>query len=141
MTGRPRFKPTKAQRNRVKLMKAAGWSNERIAAQIGVARNTLEKALAAELEFGADSKKLQVMENLEKASGKGNASASKQLLDMFDVASTLRPDGGDLPAPQPEREPRLGKKERLQREAENPDTTTEMGDLLARRAAMSNRIN
>lgn len=140
MTGRPAFKPTKAQRNRVKLMKAAGWSNERIAAQIGVSRNTLEKALAAELEFGADSKKLQVMENLEKASEKGNASASKQLLDMFDVAATLRPDGGDRPS-EPRKEPKRGKKEQLQIEAENPDTTTEMGDLLARRAAMSNRLN
>lgn len=140
MTGRPRFKPSRAQRNRVKLMKAAGWSNERIAAQIGVSRNTLEKALAAELEFGADSKKLQVMENLEKASGKGNASASKQLLDMFDVAATLRPDGGDRPA-DPPREAKLGKKERQQIEAENPDTSTEMGDLLARRAELSRRLN
>ena len=137
MTGRPPFKPTKAQRAKVELMKAVGWSNERIAAQLKIARNTLEKAFAAELEWGADAKRLQVFENLEKASKKGNASASKQLLDQFDVAATLRPN---VPAaPDEPVKPKLGKKAAAEVAAQRPDTSTEMGDLMARRMALADK--
>ncbi|KAF0097829.1 MAG: hypothetical protein FD144_4778 [Rhodospirillaceae bacterium] len=137
MTGRPPFKPTAAQRAKVELMKAVGWSNERIAAQLKISRNTLEKAFLAELEFGADSKRLQVLENLEKASKKGNASASKQLLDQFDVAATLRPN---VPAaPEETAKPKLGKKAAAEEAAQRPDPSTEMGDLMARRMALADK--
>lgn len=86
MAGRPRFKPTKPQRDRVKLLKAAGWSNERIASHLEISRNTLEAAFVMEIQFGADAKQAQILANLEAASKKGNASASKQLLDRFDLA-------------------------------------------------------
>lgn len=138
MTGRPPFKPTAPQRNRVKLLKAAGWSNERIAAQMEISRNTLEDRFAAELEFGADAKRLEVMENLLRASKRGNASASKQLLERFDQAPTLRPDAAsETAAP----EEKLGKKEALQRQAENPDPSSEMGELMARRMEQTRRLN
>ena len=140
MAGRPRLKPTAKQRNRVSLMKAAGWSNERIAAQIEIARNTLELHFAKELEFGADRKRLELMEHLEAASKKRNASASKQLIEMIDQAATLRQDAG-LPKDDAPKEPRLGKKEALQRQAENPDRSSEMGELMARRMAETGRLN
>ncbi len=129
-----RFKPTRAQRERVKLLKADGWSNERIAALIGVARNTLEAAFAAEIEFGADQKKAEVLEDLKAASKKGNASAARQLLDRFDTAKALRPEPTIAPKP-----PKLGKKQIEQQAAETPDLSTEMGELLARR--MAPRLN
>lgn len=141
MTGRPRFKPTGAQRSSVKLMKADGWSNERIAAQLGISRNTLESSLAAELQYGADSKKLEWMQNLEKASKKGNASASKQLLDRYDLAATTRPNQPGVAAPAEARPPKLGKKEAAQLEAEQPDESTDMGGLMARRMNLAAKLN
>lgn len=125
MTGRPRFTPTRAQRERVKLLKAFGWSNERIAALIGpkgISRNTLEAAFAAELEFGADAKRLENMEAMEKAAKKGNASAGKWLAERFDAArASAHLDeraGLQAPAaPAPKEEP-LGKKQLRQKAAE-----------------------
>jgi hypothetical protein len=118
MVGRPPFKPTKAQRDAVKLMKADGWSNERIAAQLEVARNTLEKAFATELEFGADSKRLKVLKDLDKASSKGNASASKQLLERYEVAKAAQVLRDREQPGEPAREAKLGKKEQQQQAAE-----------------------
>ncbi len=140
MAGQPPFKPTKAQRGDVETMKADGWSNERIAFLLRISRPTLEKHFAAELQYGRDVVQLENLKNLRRMAKK-NASAAKQLNDRLDIAATKRPDGGDAPPVHQPKEPKLGKKERLQAEAENPDTSTEMGDLLARRAAMSGRLN
>lgn len=131
MAGRPAFKPTKDQRADVEIMKADGWSNDRIALQLRISRPTLEKAFANELQYGRDTVQLENLKNLRKMAKK-NASAAKQLNDRLDLAATRRPDGGDEP-PAPVKETKLGKKERLQREAENPDTASEMGELMAQR--------
>ena len=87
MAGRPRFKPTPKQRERVKLLKADGWSNERIAAQLGVDPGTLAAAFANEIQFGADAKRLELIEAMERAAKKGNASAGKWLHDRYAAAS------------------------------------------------------
>jgi len=128
---RPRFKPTKAQQADVEIMKADGWSNERIALQLRIARNTLEQYFADQLQYGADLVRLENLRNVRRMAKK-NASAAKQLNDRLDLAATRRPDGGDEP-PAPTKETKLGKKERLQREAENPSTDSEMGELMAAR--------
>lgn len=125
MTGRPRFQPTKAQRDRVKLLKAMGWSNERIAAQIlvkgkPIARNTLEDRFADELQFGADAKRLENLESMEKAAKKGNASAGKWLAERYDAARAaehLATRGQPATQPTEPKEERLGKKEAKQQAA------------------------
>lgn len=131
MAGRPAFKPTKDQRADVEIMKADGWSNDRIALQLRISRPTLEKAFADELQYGRDTVRLENLRNVRRMAKK-NASAAKQLNDRLDLAATRRPDGGDEPAA-PVKETKLGKKERLQREAENPSTDSEMGELMAAR--------
>ena len=131
MAGRPAFKPTRDQRSDVEIMKADGWSNERIALQLRIARNTLEQYFADQLQYGADLVRLENLRNVRRMAKK-NASAAKQLNDRLDLAATRRPDGGDEP-PAPTKETKLGKKERLQREAENPSTDSEMGELMATR--------
>lgn len=82
--GRPNFKPTTVQRERVKLLKADGWSNERIARRIGISRNTLEKVFAWELEDGADEKRADLLDMALKGAKKGNASLIKWLIDRND---------------------------------------------------------
>lgn len=119
MAGRPRFKPKPKQRERVKLLKADGWSNERIAAQLAISRNTLEAAFALELEFGADAKRVENLEAAEKAAKKGNASAIKWLAGRFDLARVAHQVAArESPAENEEaRSPKLGKKEQQQRDA------------------------
>lgn len=120
-TGRPKFKPTAPQRNRVKLMRADGWSKERIARQIGVDADTLVKHFAEELEYGADQKRLELIEAAEKGAKKGNASLIKWLTDRHDAARAAhqleergRPSAEPVaPAPVPPK----GKKEQRQEAA------------------------
>ncbi len=138
MAGRPAFKPTRDQRSDVEIMKADGWSNERIALQLRISRPTLERAFANELQYGRDTVQLENLKSLRKMAKK-NASANRQLNDRLDLAATRRPDGGDEPDLQPTKETKLGKKERLQREAENPDAGDEMGSLMARRMQQTAR--
>lgn len=140
MAGRPAFKPTREQRIDVETMKADGWSNERIALQLRISRPTLESHFADELQYGADKVRLENLRNLRKMAKK-NASAAKQLNDRLDVARTQRPDGGKEPSEEKPREPKLGKKEGLQIQAENPDTSSEMGLLMARRMNQTGKPN
>lgn len=120
-TGRPNFKPTPTQRERVKLLKADGWSNERIARRLGIARNTLEKVFAWELEDGADEKRAELLDYALKGAKKGNASLIKWLIDRNDRARAhseieRRAQG---PRETPEETPeKLGKKAERQKAAE-----------------------
>lgn len=140
MAGRPPFKPTKEQRSDVELLKADGWSNERIALQLRISRPTLEAHFADELQYGADSVRLENLKNLRKMAKK-NASAAKQLNDRLDLVATRRPDGGDAPQQETAKVTKLGKKEDLQRQAENPDATSTMGGLMARRMRQTRELN
>lgn len=130
MAGQPPYKPTRAQRGDVESMKADGWSNERIALQLRISRPTLEKHFAAELQYGRDTVQLENLRNLRKMAKK-NASAAKQLNDRIAFAETARPE------PASAKPPKLGKKEIQQIEAETPDVSTEMGELLAKRMALN----
>lgn len=127
MAGRPRFKPTKPQRDRVKLLKAMGWSNERIAAQVldkkgkPICRNTLETVFASELLHGADAKRVENIEAMQRAAMKGNASAGKWLDEKYAAGRAAEQlEGRESPASQPRPEQpaaeKPGKKE-LRQEA------------------------
>jgi len=55
--GRPRYEPTDADRNRVRVMAASGLNHDRIALCIGesgISRNTLEKYYRRELDTAAE---------------------------------------------------------------------------------------
>lgn len=131
MAGQPPFKPTAAHRRDVESMKADAWSNDRIARIIGISRPTLEKHFAEELEHGRDRVQLEALRALRKLAKK-NASANSKLIDRIAVAGTLRREPGEPKAPA------LGKKASAQLAASNPDRSTEMGEMLARRARKLN---
>lgn len=124
MAGRPRFKPTKVQRERVKLLKADGWQNDRIARHLGIARNTLEAAFAEEIEFGLDVKQAELLASADKAAKKGNATMIKWLADRRDAARAAAQVAGreQQPASTQSTEakpPPKGKKELAQQSAED----------------------
>ena len=86
MPGRPSTKPTKAQRDRVMLCVADGWSHQRIAAALGIASGTLERHFNWELELGGDRKRLELLDVAYEAAKKGNVSAIKWLMARMDAA-------------------------------------------------------
>ena len=116
-TGRPEFKPTGVQRDRVMRLRADGWSQERIARQIGVDVGTLNKHFAGELEHGADIKRELLLEWAEKAAKKGNATLIKWLHERQTASSAADQLKSRESAPEP-KAPKLGKKEERQKAAE-----------------------
>lgn len=82
MVGRPQFKPTPTQRNRVKMLRADGWSQERIARLIGIDVQTLLDRFSEEMEHGADMKRAELLQWAEKGAKKGNPSLIKWLGDQ-----------------------------------------------------------
>ncbi len=115
--GRPKFKPTPAQRDRVMRLRADGWSKERIARLIGTDHETLSANFAAELEHGADIKTDALLEAAERGAKKGNAALIKWLSDRQSAARAGRQleERAAPPAEAPTR--KLGKKEERQEAA------------------------
>lgn len=128
---RPAFKVTAAKRKSVELMKADGWSDDRIAAQLGCSRPTLLKHFAHELEFGADKVRQEQLANLRRASRRGNVAAAKALLARADVlpggVSRADRQPADDNAPRP---PALGKKDQANLEAQNAAEGTSWANLI-----------
>ncbi len=121
--GRPKFKPTPAQREKVMRLRADGWSIERIARSIGTDHETLRAAFPAELEHGADIKRAELLEYADKAAKKGNVAAIKWLSDQRSAAraaNQLEERASKAPASSPEVPvaPKLGKKQAQQQAAE-----------------------
>ncbi len=124
--GRPAFKVTAAKRREVESMKADGFSDDRIAVQLGCSRPTLMKHFAAELEFGADRVRREQLANLRRMSRK-NVAAAKALLARADIVATTPPP----PPPGDQEKPeKLGKKAEAELAADTAHVGTEWGHLL-----------
>lgn len=80
--GRPPFRPTAEQRERVAIAAGAGMSHEEIALAIGIARMTLEKYFEHELSIGAYQRRVEVLESLHAAAVKGNVTAAREYLRL-----------------------------------------------------------
>jgi DNA-binding CsgD family transcriptional regulator len=138
--GRPPFKPTKAQRERVKTCKAAGMTNDELALGLGIDRNTLEKHFAYELGQGATNRRQEAMDKLWQLGKGGNVSALKAYISKLeedkyqippaplarktDKQAAAEASGTD------EKIEKLGKKEQAQVDAVNAGQNTEWADLL-----------
>ena len=126
--GRPSLKPTSVQREDVRLFKADGWSDHRIARRLGISRPTLLKHFAEELENGADEERHAALRLLKKAASKLNVSAIRDYLKLID-----RNQAQDRHLEQPDRltKPKTGKKEIALEEARRAHHDSDWGDDLA----------
>jgi hypothetical protein len=140
--GRPRFEATEKDRNKVKLLLALGWSNERVANAIGASLASLKRYFRAELKVrGAmrdrlDARRLELA--MEMANDR-NVAALKELGKMIERSDMARLNdrfsrrhraGDDGEAPDPK--PPLGKRAAaLEAAKEVPE---DYGDIFARRS-------
>jgi predicted transcriptional regulator len=116
------FVPTKAQRQEVMLLVAAGMSEPSIASVIGICQSTLRKHFAEELLFGHARKQAENLARLEKAARKGNVTAMKYLAGKLEVIPERAP-----PEPKPQK---LGKKEAAEVDAQTAHERSSWGELL-----------
>lgn len=127
MTSKP-FRPNAAQRRKVETLAADGLGEREIALVLGIARGTLRRHFARQLELGRLRVRAETLEALRAAAKAGSAAAIRILLQRLDLA-----EAADRVAAEPARSDarqRLGKKEAAQRAAETAGEGTDWGDDL-----------
>lgn len=120
--GRPNFRKTKENQEAVGVLRAAGWSHERIAGYLGCDAKTLRKHYSRELAKGADIVEGMALIMIYSKMRQGSSPAANKLLDIIDAGKAAPPprDAGKAE--------KIGKKEQATREAGVvPD---EWGDVL-----------
>jgi hypothetical protein len=104
--GRPAFQVTEKDRNKIKLLLALGWSNQRVANALDISAATLKRYFRAELakrdamRDRLDARRIEVMAD---EAFKGNTSAMRTLgalIDRSDAMERVR----NIGEPKPENE-------------------------------------
>ena len=130
--GRPEHVPTTEARERVEIWVASGMTGRQIAIALGISEPTLLKHYEVELSQGGARKVAEMKERLFRAGMDGNVAAMKAFL------ATFRLDVPDPAGMEPAPAPRLGKKEQALADARQPNVTSALGALMARRHGLMN---
>lgn len=133
--GRPAHIATLVNRNKVLMLLALGWGNERIAQAMGITAPTLRKSYRAQLKFRDEQRdRLNAALAMKLWNGvqDGNVSAMREF-QAFLEKNDLMQFGQSAPPAKTERPAKLGKKDQALAEALQPNTGSALGDLMARR--------
>jgi len=131
---RPPHVATQENRNKVSMLLAFGWSNDRIARAIHLDPKSLRKHYFPELRFrdeARDRLDASYAMMLWRQVEAGNVSAIREFRDLLEH-NDLMAVGGQRREPD-RKPPKLGKKEQAVVDAREPDTTTPLGRLMAQR--------
>ncbi|TIR01184.1 MAG: hypothetical protein E5X36_03660 [Mesorhizobium sp.] len=85
--GRPPYEPTEKDRNKVKLLLAQGWANQRVANALGISPATLKRYFRAEMKdrFAMrDRLDARLLEIAMDAANDGNITALRELRAMIE---------------------------------------------------------
>lgn len=124
--GRPSFSKTRENQELVCLLRASGWTQERIARYLGCDEKTLRKHFSRELSEGSDRIEGMALEVLLKKMRSGDRLSATKLLELIDEKGNPAPPI----APSPPKEKPVGKKAQLEAEARTGHTSTGWGDIL-----------
>lgn len=131
--GRPAHKPTAATRKKVEILRADGWSWERIARNIGIEKPTLAKHYMQELKYGDDNVRAALLGRIYEKAMEGNVSAARAFEKMTS-SSIAPPDpnraGEPVAVPVEKPVEVLGKKEQARIEAVTAAQGTSWQDLV-----------
>jgi hypothetical protein len=128
--GRPGHQPTKVLRQTVEMMAAFGNTEDQISQILSITPPTLRKHYAAEIAHGFDKANNAVAMNLFRQATKDDVRSVNAAMFWL----KMRAGWHEYMIPQQPKEPKPGKKEAADEAAKHPDTTTDMGELMARRA-------
>lgn len=122
--GRPSFEKTEEKQELVVSLKAAGWTNERIAKQMHCDVKTLRKHFSQELSEAVDMLEAEAIMSITKRMRDGNVSAARHILTLSEKGRAAPPERKvkevDPVADDGQADPKLGKKERLKEAAKKP---------------------
>ena len=142
--GRPAFEVTEKERNKVKLLLACGWANQRVANALAISLATLKRYFRAELKVRDQMRDRLEARRLEQAmllAEGGNVGAMRQLDRLIEKndqkVANARFNGDEGRSEEPEAEAPtsryIGKKEIARKNAEaatNGDGDSDWGLLL-----------
>ncbi len=118
-SGRRPFQPSEEDREKVRVLKAGGMTNDAVATAIGISVPTLTKHFAHELDVGTAKTRAELLLALHRSAMGGNVAAQKKALELVTAAAASdalkdreQPSAGPAEAPVAKK----GKKE-LQQEA------------------------
>ena len=135
--GRPPHLPTIQNRNKVNLLLALGWSNDRIAGALRITAPTLRRHYFSELrsrDVARDRLDLRRAEVLWREAEAGNVGAMKEFGRFLERNDLMLFGQVSRPQPAPSPKPaKLGKKEAALAAAQHPDAGSTLGQLIARR--------
>lgn len=135
--GRPSFAKTKENQDFVSVRSAAGWSQKRIAEDMGIDEKTLRKYFSRELEFGATFVDGVMLDVLMRKVREGHAPSIRQLRErLVDAApqAPRRPDASQLTDEDDADRP-MGKKELARAAAQQvPENYGDIFDRLKNRS-------
>ena len=122
--GRPGFKKTEENQEIVTVLKAAAWSNERIARHLGCDVKTLRKHFSQELDLASDRAEAAALLTIHRRMKEGNVSAAQKVITLAEKGKAAPPAAKN---PQPEADEgeavpadKMGKKERMAEAAKKP---------------------
>lgn len=137
--GRPEHIKTQQTRNKVIMLLALGWNNERIAKAIGITPPTLRKAYGRELKLRDEQRDrltAAVAMRLWQGIQDGNVAAIREFNAFLERNDLMLYGQTEPPAPK-EKPVKLGKKDQALLDAGAPDTGSTLGELMARRQQTS----
>ena len=122
-SGRRPYAPTEEDREKVRVLKAGGMSDDAVATALGISAPTLRKHFSYELDVGTAKTRAELLLALHRSAMGGNVAAQKKALELVTAAAAgdaIR--GRETPSAASSggsRVPKLGKKEEQQQAAEN----------------------
>ncbi len=101
--GRPVYKPTQRDRDVVRMLAAAGISQDIIARRVGVSIPTLTRAYRDDLAAPRELARAQIIEQLHKQMMSGSTTAAEKLRGMIDEADLAAIEERRKAAPVPDK--------------------------------------
>jgi hypothetical protein len=138
--GRPPYVPRKEDHENVRLWRAMGIPINSIWKMLGIGQHVFDKHFRVDLHMGRDVIKTRTYAYLMASAKKGNITAIRELnrlmekADIADAAAKFLDD--PVKAEETKAPEKLGKKEAAQIAAKNPDVSTPIGELMAKRAKL-----
>jgi len=134
--GRPQHIATQEKRNKVIMLLAFGWNNERIASALGISEPTLRKFYFRELRFRLEMRDrldARIAEKLMEGVSSGNISAIREFRRLLERNDIMTPPGSMRPEAKKTKPPKPGKKEIMALAARTGHEGTEWEGLLRRK--------
>lgn len=110
-SGRPEYVPTDEEREKVRVLKAGGMSNEAVAEAIGISEPTLRKHFSSEIDRATAKVRADLLMARYRSAMGGNVAAQNKMIELVTAAGAQ-----ESRSPKAEK---LGKKAERQKAAQS----------------------